>query len=96
MRCTAHDRWVTGFDGGVDAGGFGIGGKDCVDEGVEVGICVDVGWDKEVGFIGDVGEDEGGDAFVVVSCWYWSAFLFGYCTLEIVVVSMALVSKTSG
>lgn len=62
-----HDGWVMGLDGGVDAAGFGVGGEDGVDEGVELGVCLDVRGDEEFGFVADVGEDEGGGDLGVMS-----------------------------
>ena len=59
---------VAGFDGGIDAARFGVGGEDGVDIGGEFGVGLDVRGKEEVGFVGDVGEDEGGGEFVEVSC----------------------------
>ena len=39
-----------GLNGGVDAKGFGVGGKGFVDEGVEVGVCGDIGGCKDEAF----------------------------------------------
>ena len=62
-------RRVASFDDRVDAGGFGVRGKDGVDKGVEVSVGLNVGRDEEVGFVGHMGEDEGGGDFGVAS---WS------------------------
>lgn len=57
---------VVGFDYFVDAGGAGVEGQCKFGKGVEVGVCFRVEGDEEIGFVGDVGEDEGGRAFPVI------------------------------
>lgn len=68
MRGAGTDGWVAGFDCSVDAGGFSVRGKLGVEEGGEIGVGFDVEGCEEVGFVGDMGKDQGGDAFVEVSC----------------------------
>ena len=46
---------------------MGVVWESGLEEGVEVGVGLDVGGSEDEGFVGDVGEDEGVDAFEVVS-----------------------------
>lgn len=64
------DGWVTGFDVGDD--GFGVGREGVRDEGGEVGVGRDGGGNEEVGFVEDVGEDEGVEVFPVVALGFVS------------------------
>ena len=67
MRCSCEDGWVAGFDGGVDATGFGVGWEDGGDEVGKLGVCLNVWRNEKVGFVGDMGEDEGGSNLGVVT-----------------------------
>lgn len=60
------DGGVAVLDGGVEAAGFGVRGKNGGDVGGELVVFLDVGGDEVIRLIGYVREDEGGRELVVI------------------------------
>lgn len=74
-----EDGRVTGFDGGADARLCGVGGNDGGDEVCKLGVGLYKGVHEHLGFVFDVGEDQGGGDAAVVACLKTCHF-WGTCT----------------